>query len=238
MLFAATALADDDYSAGMSAFIDGNYELAQAHWLKSAKSQNPRAMFNLGLLHDQKKIANANQEKAERWYRLAGEGGYAAADYRHATQLIATGADKELIRPLLERAASNGYQPAKAKLMAMGGGTASIGTENQAVVLSAKPQAYLDENWILARKGSEWTIQLLAFQDKAKVREFIDAHRLHERAAYFVDDSQPVVLYKLVYGAFKNKEEATQARQNLTPALQEYGPWLRTLAGVQKIIKK
>lgn len=236
-----SVFADQDYSAGLSAFIGGDYELAQAHWIKSAKNENYRAMFNLGLLHDQEKIANAEPEKAQRWFQLAGKGGYAAADYHHATRLIEKNADPQQIQALLERAARNGYHPAKAKLGSMTGKQLAVTPSNAAVQPVADAtvrSAYLGKTWLMEQSNTDWTIQLLAFQDEAKVQEFIDTHRLHDQAAYFVDASDSEVLFKLVYGSFVSKEAADQARGKLTPALQEYGPWLRTLASVKNLIKK
>lgn len=244
-----------DYSQGMAAYIKGDYPLAQTLWLSAAKSKHSRAMFNLGLLHQQKKLSNAENAKAERWFNLAGEGGYAAADFHHSNWLLERGGESRKALALLQRAANNGYLPARNKVAALqkSGKLGSIvatssNTSADAASHTASHAAnsanktleptYLTEQWLEKRKSSAWTIQILAFDQLMKVEEFIDLHRLHDRAAYFSERTGDVLLYKLVYGEFANKQAAEAARGKLTPALQEHGPWLRTLASVQAVIKE
>ena len=79
----------EDYSEGMRAYMAGDYELAQRHWLRAAERKDSKSMFNLGFLHEQRLIRGANANKAENWYRLAGQNGYPAAEYHLAQLLIA-----------------------------------------------------------------------------------------------------------------------------------------------------
>lgn len=252
LFFMRSAFADS-YSDGMKAYMQGDYELAQVQWLQAVKQNDAKAMFNLGLLHEQNKIASADQKKSENWYRLSGKHGYAAADFHLANlKLLNKGSENE-VRVLLRRATSRGFAPAKKLLAKLK--TGSDGT-SLAVDLDAKidesllasvtePTAkqprierYLTEDWITSKRSSDWTIQMLAFQDQAKVREFIDLHQLHSNAAYFVESNKGDRLYKLIYGAFNSKEQADAARQKLSTTLKEYGPWLRSIASVQQVIKQ
>jgi septal ring-binding cell division protein DamX len=93
------------------------------------------------------------------------------------------------------------------------------------------------ESWINNQRSHYWTVQLLAFTHESKVQEFIVEHGLQSKAAYFVEKKDDVVWYKLIYGSFDSKDKATFARQNLSTKLQEFGPWLRTIASVQAITK-
>jgi septal ring-binding cell division protein DamX len=243
-----TIFAADEYSAGLEAYIKGDYQSAQKSWLQAAKKSNVRAMFNLGLLHDQGKLSNSDPDKAARWFQLAGQEGYAPADFHYANRLIEQRGQQELIIGLLQRAAGNGYWPAQKKLKELGGsGTiaaaaaAAADSPAPSVPVGTEPKSrqsvdYLSEAWIKDRSVRDWTIQILAFQDEAKVKEFIDTHRLHQRAAYFSEKNNGQTLFKLIYGAFANKDMAAKARAELTPALKEHGPWLRTIASVQKVI--
>ncbi|MEM7360574.1 MAG: SPOR domain-containing protein [Pseudomonadota bacterium] len=247
-----------NYSDGLSAYIKGNYELAQVLWLKAAKENNARAMFNLGLLHDQRKITNADPEKAERWFKIAGKNGYAAADYYYANRLTDRGAPKSEIIVYLRRAVTNGSYPAGAMLAELDAGESvsqiarerreNLSADTSLAVAEADNQnrsdeparieRYLTESWIASKAADNWTIQLLAFEDQAKVRKFIDDHQLQRSAAYFVERTNQGVLYKLVYGAYETKEQADQARNALSPALREHGPWLRPMSSIQSIIAK
>lgn len=232
------------YSEGLSAYANGNYELAQSLWLKAARQNHARAMFNLGLIHQQQKIPNSDAQKARRWFTLAAKEGYVAADYHHAVWLLQEGSGSVEARLLLKQAALNGYVPAQRKLKEIGAEVDLVrsnnSTEAQPIGTSEKnfELSYLDQQWLVSRNPSAWTVQILAFTELEKVKAFIDTHRLHTRAAYFVEHDGNKVFYKLVYGEFKTKEAAQAARAKLTPALQEHGPWLRTLASVQRVIKK
>ena len=69
-----------EYSAGMNAYINGQYEEARQYWLSAADSGDAKAMFNLGLLHERSQISNADNTQAEQWFEKAGNAGYTAAD--------------------------------------------------------------------------------------------------------------------------------------------------------------
>lgn len=99
-------------------------------------------------------------------------------------------------------------------------------------------RTYQRENWLLQQVAEHWTIQMLAFSDEAKVRNFIDDHGLHRNAAYFAERRGDAVIYKLVYGAYPSKEAADSARSGFTAALKEHGPWLRPLRAVQAVINQ
>lgn len=226
MLATPALVAADDYSDGMRAYMQKEYLQAQSYWLKGAEKNDAKSMFNLGFLHEQGLLPEASIAKAESWYRLAGQNGYPAADY-HLAQLVR--AHKLPIRDpaaadqLIKRAAQQGYAPARREV-----GKGAITTQDSG--------RYLDESWIRSQRAAGWTIQLLAFEDLAKVREFIETHGLHERAAYFAERGPRGTLYKLIYGAYESKDQAASARQSLPENLRQHGPWLRTIGSVQKVI--
>ena len=58
--FADQDYVDQDYRDGLKAYFDNDYKQAQTFWLTSAKAGNARSMFNLGLLHEQRKIVGAD----------------------------------------------------------------------------------------------------------------------------------------------------------------------------------
>jgi len=199
-------------------------------------------MFNLGLLHERKQIKEADQEKAQRWYRSAGQNGYAAADFHLARYLIDRNAPLSEVKLLLERSKQNGYSPATQELAEL----REQGSEqlNQSVTDTGenKKTTYQTESWLKQQRGESWTIQVLAFNDERKVQTFIDQYGLKRQAAYYAEKSNGAekpngeILFKLVYGVYDSKDKADFARQNLSSELMEHGPWLRTISSVQAAI--
>ena len=251
-----------NYQAGLDAYFAGDYEAAKKHWLNGARQEDPKSMFNLGLLHEQRKVGGADLTKANKWYRLAGKHGYPAADYHLALLLRAKEGQSKLAQTLIHRAAKNGYEPAR---QALGLKAAPVITETNVALTdvsaskahpnsesptsvsvtsavsepsasSAESDKYLGEAWIKAQNQSQWTIQMLAFEKLASVKAFIDEHDLNRYAAYFTERTDKGVLYKLVYGSYVSKEQADQARQGLSDELKKYGPWLRPIENVQALL--
>jgi len=239
---ASVCHADQSYRDGLAAYLDGEYQSAQSHWLKSAKAGNPKSMFNLGLLHEQSKIANAQDAKAQEWYRLAGNSGYSAADYHLALKLFQKDKNSKKAAALMKRAASNDFALA---VNYVGGKRKPVSQPKPVTSVQPKTKTkpkpsiskYQTESWVLDKRAKYWTIQMLAFNEEQKVRSFIDQNKLNAKAGYFKERSSNEVFYKLIYGVYKTKVQADFARQNLPSALKEHGPWLRSIESVQAVIK-
>lgn len=232
--FSHSSIWANDYQQGLGAYIDGNYESAQQHWLAAAKVKDARSMFNLGLLHEQNKLPISSSDNAADWYRLAAENGYAPAGYHLAQRMLDRGGSDDQAIALIQRSADDGYAPARRHL-GLSSGDALIGKSGGSPT-STEPD-YLTESWINRQSSQRWTIQLLAFNQKEQVLAFVKTHRLQREAAYFPEISDGDIFYKLVYGSFTSKDKASVARQNLSAALQQHGPWLRTWGSVQKVTK-
>ena len=232
----------DGYSDGLKAYLNSDFEAAKTHWLSSAKENDARSMFNLGLLHQQNKIANANLQKAHNWFQLAGQHGYVAGYYHRAVLLIESDAQSRQAYELMQMAADKGYFPARRFLgqnKAPVATAKSLKARESRVTSSAesKGSEFKTEGWISALRASNWTIQMLAFKDQSKVEQFIADNQIAGKAAYFSEkDAQQVTWYKLIYGSFESKQAADQARNNLPVGLKTHGPWLRTIGSVQQII--
>ncbi len=225
-----------DYSRGFQAYLDGDYQSARDHWRQAARNNDEKSMFNLGLLHEQNRLSDSNYEQAERWFRLAAENGYPAANYHLAQRMLDRGGSDDEALALIRTSAKQGYAPAVRYLA--GGSKALAGSLPQDKPNAEKAPRYQSEAWINRQRSSYWTIQLLAFKERSKVYEFIQHHGLQNNAAYFIEKNQDEILYKLVYGVYSSKDKASFARQNLSDDLQEYGPWLRTISSVQAITKR
>lgn len=231
----------DDYQQGFVAYIDGEFSLAQRHWLKAANAKDAKSMFNLGLLHEKNKLESASIDKALNWYRLAAENGYAPAGYHLAQRMLERGGSDDDAIALIRRAAQRGYAPAKRYLgisdtpVRQSESNYRVKTVNSA---SAGNQKVHSESWINRQLAKNWTIQLLAFKQKEKVISFIKDHGLQRNAAYFLEAKSGTKYYKLVYGSYDSKDKAHLARQNLSSALRQHGPWLRTWSSVHSVTKR
>lgn len=238
-LFQAT-----DYANGLQAYLDEDYQTARTYWLNSAKANDAKSMFNLGLLHEKGLISGADEQKADKWFQLAGKHGYGPADYHLAQKLLAKG-EQTKAQALLDRAANSGFLLAAQQLGKTNNKTpfksSDITNSKNADRTNVKHNTelnFLGETWILQRRSSAWTIQMLAFKELDKVHRFIQENQLNNKAAYFVERAEGVVYYKLIYGEYENKEQANQAREKLAPKLKEFGPWLRSMSSVQAVIAK
>ena len=259
---AQTSSESPDYSAGMSAYMGNDFEAAQAFWQRAAAVNDGRAMFNLGLLHERQRIAGASPELADQWFKRAGDAGYAAADYHLALRLQARGQISEA-NNLLRRAADAGFILAQEQLGIDPSSTIASNSKASSVNIEREPdrptttdaiantttantsatntkanRVYNRESWILQQSDNDWTIQMLAFSDEAKVRNFIDDHGLYRNAAYFAERRGDAVIYKLIYGAYPNKAAADSARSGFTASLREHGPWLRPIKAIQTVINQ
>lgn len=257
LLMTINGASANDYLNGFDAFIKGDYSQAQQFWIKAADKGDAKSMFNLGLMNEQSKLDVASMEKAESWFRKAVSAGYSPAAYHLAQGLLKRGGSEEQATLLIQAAAKQGYAPATRYLNALTKTTrpsqftstlAGSGNAAEASTLIKAPKLTKDakvidklgdfqtEAWINNQNSKGWTIQLLAFTQESKVQEFIEAHDLQNKAAYFTEKKDNVLLYKLIYGSFDGKNEATLARKTLSTQLQEYGPWLRQIASIQAII--
>ncbi len=229
---------DTDYKNGLSAYIDGDYANAYQSWLKAAEAKDSRAMFNIGLLHEQKRIPQASSESADNWFVQASNHGYVAADYHLAMRWLAQGGRDEEANARIEKAANAGYAPAQRRLSGRKQyAVTEPMPEATATVSQNGKSAYLTESWIETKPASNWTIQILAFKDRVKVESFIDEHDLQGKAAYFAEQTAAGILFKLIYGSYNTKDKAEFARQNLSKNLTENGPWLRPIGSVQAVIR-
>lgn len=244
VLLSYQALANN-YSTGLDAYISKDFEKAEQHWLIAAKDGDAKSMFNLGLMYEQSKLGNNRPNEAERWYRKAAENGYHAANFHLAQRLFERGGSDDQALELVNIAAEKGYAPAK-RYLSKSGVASSLKGSNVISVLPINKSSltqessiranskYLNKSWINKQPSSNWTIQLLAFKDESKVKNFIDDYDLNSKAAYFIENKDGIKWYKLIYGSYDSKDKASFSRQNLSKELQEFGPWLRTIGSVQE----
>ncbi len=211
------------FDEGLDAYLKRDYAKAQSVWRQNALTQKDgRSMFNLGLLHEQRRILGASEDKAKEWFRKSAQSGYLAANYHLALKLLKDNDQDDEALLLIQKASDQGYMPAQRYLERRG---------------DLVKQSLRSEEWILRQKPQRWTIQLLAFNEFAKVKDFVNEHDLHSSAAFFREPSRDVLFYKLIYGDYSSKDAAHQAREALPAKLRQHGPWLRKLSDVQAAVR-
>jgi TonB family protein len=114
------AIAEEDATGrGITAYVQGNYELAFRSWTKAAEAGDRLAQFNLGALYARGEGVTKSIDKAVYWYRKAAEQGHAKAMY-NVGEAYRTGTgvrqNAELARRWLVKAATAGYAPGQTLL--------------------------------------------------------------------------------------------------------------------------
>jgi TonB family protein len=111
--------AEDATGRGITAYVQGNYELAFRSWTKAAEAGDRLAQFNLGTLYSRGEGVTKSIDKAVYWYRKAAEQGYPKAMY-NVGEAYRTGTgvkqNPELARKWLAKAAGAGHAPAQTML--------------------------------------------------------------------------------------------------------------------------
>ena len=120
LALAATPVFACDFHKGVEAYNKGDYTAALKILRPLAEGKNSEAQYYLGRMYQKGQGVDKDLGQAERWYRLAAEGGHAKAQYKIAFG-YAFGAgglnqnDAEA-RKWLQKAADNGYKKAQKML--------------------------------------------------------------------------------------------------------------------------
>jgi len=72
------------FEAGVAAFENADYTLAQRHWAPFARRGHAQSQFHMGLLHDVSVGIRPDAARAVLWYRLAAEQGLPEAQHKLA----------------------------------------------------------------------------------------------------------------------------------------------------------
>lgn len=94
--------------------------------------------------------------------------------------------------------------------------------------------APLREDWLLSRKPSSYTVQLVADRRQDTVLNYARKHKLKDQAALFSFKRDGDTWYALVYGDYDSRAEAKRAAMGLSGST----PWIRSLNEVQSLIRQ
>ncbi len=81
ILFSALVGGQENFDAGLDAYLEGNYEQAYQVWRDLAEAGDHVAMFNVGVMYAQGKGVEKDMSEAVKWYRRSAEAGYAPAQF-------------------------------------------------------------------------------------------------------------------------------------------------------------
>ncbi len=86
--------------------------------------------------------------------------------------------------------------------------------------------------WLMAQPPGNFTLQLMALADEAKVRRFVTRHAIEGESAIFPIERKGKRLFVLVYGSFPDRESASAAKQPARWGVSN--PWPRTFESVRR----
>ncbi len=89
-------------------------------------------------------------------------------------------------------------------------------------------------DWLWSQDPRHYTLQLLGGRNDKSIQQFIRKHKLKGKAVYFHTRHNQRDWYALVYGSYKNRQQALQAIKTLPAGLQKTSPWARSFASIHK----
>ncbi|WP_455198470.1 AAA family ATPase [Kaarinaea lacus] len=91
-------------------------------------------------------------------------------------------------------------------------------------------------DWFLQQDAGHFTLQVVAGENLDTINEFVKKHKLTDNIALYHSLRKSKPWYGLVYGQYENKQQAVNAANQ--PTLKKFKPWIRSLGGIQKDIRK
>ena len=94
-----------------------------------------------------------------------------------------------------------------------------------------------DEAWVLAQPPGNWTVQLLATVDEARLHEALGREALPGETGMFHQTRDGQAWYTAVHGSFASRAEADAAAAELARSHGHADTWVRRFAGVHEAIR-
>jgi DamX protein len=96
---------------------------------------------------------------------------------------------------------------------------------------------FKNEDWILQQDKKGFTFQLMGSWDRSEVLDYIKQYALSGDVAVFDSMRQDKVWYVLLYGSYKDKQQAVRESRHWPEPLNTVPTWLRRFDSVQQQIK-
>lgn len=205
--------AEQLFHQGMQAYLNSNYQQAYKTWSQAAGEKHPKAVFNIGMMWLQGQVPDQTE-------------------------------DKKLALEFFQQAASLGYTPAKAYLkkdpknLSVKQQTNTTKSENtvelgESASDSGTTEVYTNNKWLKQYSDSAWVIQIFASQDSSLLKQMIRDYSLKDKAQILTEKIEGALWYKLIYGQYKTKQNALNARQSLPERLRKEKPWVRSVSAIK-----
>ncbi|MCP4626254.1 MAG: hypothetical protein GY850_22505 [bacterium] len=94
------------------------------------------------------------------------------------------------------------------------------------------------EKWLLSQDGAAYTIQIIGVSNEKSMLDFIKKNQMliQNKIAYYESTFRGKPWFELLYGIYPDKQAARLAANQLPENLHHAGPWIRSMAVVQKEI--
>lgn len=115
---------------------------------------------------------------------------------------------------------------------------ASAATETPAAQASPDEDALKGREWVLSRKPSHYTIQLLGAWNQAEVLDFVKKNPLPGPGAVVESKRRGRAWFLLYYGDFPNYAAVLKAHGALKGGIAKHGPWVRPFKKIQPALRK
>jgi len=221
------------YREGLDAYLQKDYNLAYKRWSRAAELKHGKSYFNLGILAANSSVAAElnGLKRSEYYFKKAKKYKYGPAMGAVNQSLFSASENNvESYSELENVAVAMPQEPAP---------TVAVTTLPQTVQKIETVNTIADdgighESWVSRQNDKSWTIQVRAFSQKKELDSFIDQYEFGAGVAYFKEKAGNNVMYKLVIGSFKSRDEAQAARESLPDEIRSKGPWLRRIGDIKK----
>ena len=87
--------------------------------------------------------------------------------------------------------------------------------------------------WVNEQPAGHYTLQLMALNEEATARQFIEMQHVQDKAAYFPVHRDGKILYVVVYGVYPDHGAAARAAKQLPAKWGTPNPWVRSFKNLQ-----
>ena len=104
------------------------------------------------------------------------------------------------------------------------------------VVDTLVDEGFRKDKWLLSQEPDHFTLQLFGTNKSSNADQFIEQHKLKDKAGYFHNRHKGGDWYSVVYGIYPDQAAAKKASQTLPASLKKIKPWIRRLDDIQASI--
>lgn len=117
--------------------------------------------------------------------------------------------------------------------------TAKASASQKTHITKAKPlTTLLSSSNVFAMPKGNYTIQLMGVSKQNSAQNFIKQQHLSSSAHYYRSKRAGKEFYIIIYGQYPSMQAAKLAMKRLPAAVQHQHPWLRSVASIQKELRK